>query len=296
MKKRGGRVFLLLGLILIVVVAAALLLMSRGGGFPGVAPAQPTPAPTRPPVNAVVVVKEIQPNVVLTTRNAAEYLEVRPVDAARFDPSRHLTTLDSVYNKRISSTLPLAVDTLLERTVLAEPPISYEIPTGKKGVPLLVNATSGIGHLLSPGDVVDVILLYNATVYPTTKPGQGNVAEMGPCDECPSKTLPVVKTIAQKVPVLRVVDFPAVEGRFPEDQVFLVLLGMTDQEAELVKFAELNDSASIQLVVRNYFDGVEEITTGITDKLLFDRYLPVPCPVSIEGVYPKYACAGGVVP
>ncbi len=296
MKKRGGRVFLLLGIILIVIVAAALLLMSRGGGFPGVSPAQPTPSPTRPPVDAVVVIKEIQPNTVLTARNAAEYLEVRKVDAARFDPTRHLTTLESTYNKRISSTLPLAVDTLLDRSVLVEPPISYEIPAGKKGVPLLVNATSGIGHLLSPGDVVDVILMYNVTVYPTTKPGQGNVAEMGPCEECPSKTLPVVKTVIQKVPVLRVVDYPAVEGRLPEDQVFLVLLAMSDQEAELVKFAELSDAATVQLVVRNYFDTIEEITTGITDKLLFDRYLPVPCPLAIDGVYPKYACAGGVTP
>lgn len=296
MKKRGGRVFLLLGIILIVIVAAALLLMSRGGGFPGVSPAQPTPSPTRPPVDAVVVIKEIQPNTVLTARNAAEYLEVRKVDAARFDPARHLTTLESTYNKRISSTLPLAVDTLLDRSVLVEPPISYEIPAGKKGVPLLVNATSGIGHLLSPGDVVDVILMYNVTVYPTTKPGQGNVAEMGPCEECPSKTLPVVKTVIQKVPVLRVVDYPAVEGRLPEDQVFLVLLAMSDQEAELVKFAELSDAATVQLVVRNYFDTIEEITTGITDKLLFDRYLPVPCPLAIDGVYPKYACAGGVTP
>jgi len=296
MKKRGGRIILLLVLILVVALAVGLLWLSRGGqGGLGGAP-RPTPAPTKPPVKAVVVIKELQANFVLTKDNAAEYLAVKDIPAAQFQIDRHLTAIESAYNMRISSTTPLIVDTPLERRMLAEPPFSYQIPSDKKGVAVLVDATSGVGHLLSPGDVVDVILIYDMAAVPDVKPGQGDLAEQDPCYECPPKLLHIAKTVAQNIRVLRIVEYPPVEDRFPENQVFLVVLAMTDQEAEIVKYAELVESARIELVVRSYFDTTEEITTGITDKLLLEKYLPVPCPIMVDGTYPKFACTGGVIP
>jgi len=296
MKKRGGRVILLLALILVVAVAAGLLWLSKGGQI-GIKPAQqPTPAPTKPPVKAIVVIKDLQPDFVLTQDNAAEYVALKDIPAEQFQLARNLTEIESVYNKRISSTLPLIVNTPLDRRNLAEPPLSYQIPSGRKGVPVLVNATSGVGHLIAPGDVVDVILLYDISVIPDYKLGQGELSRMEPCYECPPNLLHVVKTVAQNIKVLRVVDYPPAESRTSEQQLFLVLLAMTDQEAEIVKFAELVPQAEIQLVVRSYFDTAEEITTGITDKLLLEKYLPVPCPIMVDGTYPKFACTGGAIP
>ncbi len=301
MKRRGGRVFLLLGVLLVVVVGAVFLWMSTqeggGGGFPGLQ--QPTPAPTPTPVRVVVARRDIEPGTVLVDLN--EYVEIGPMPAQEYakSPDQYFTDVESVYLKLISTTQVIAAGKPIKREYLTSPSISYQeqLPTGQKAVAIPVDAVAGVGHLLAPGDWVDVILMYNMTVSPGPKTGQGDITNLSPFEEAAPKQLVTVKTVIQRAKVVHVITLDLVPGRTPAEHENIVVLAMNDQDAEIVKFAQMDPEAQIHLVARRFDDTGDEFTTGITTKLLIETYgLPVPSPIGIQGDYPVFPFGGGAVP
>jgi Flp pilus assembly protein CpaB len=215
-------------------------------------------------------------------------------------PDQYLLDPEEAYLKLISTTYAIPSGTAILREQLTNPPLSYQMPRNQKGVAVAVDAVSGVGRVLQAGDRVDVILMVIVTLVPEAKPGQGDPTELTPYEEAEAKEEASVKTVIQDVPVIKVIELPEVQGVTPVDQEIVVILAMRDQDAEIVKFAEMSEDAEVHLVVRRFDErGPEfsEFTTGITSKLLIETYgLPVPCPLSIEGVYPLFACGGGVVP
>jgi Flp pilus assembly protein CpaB len=302
MKRRGSRVFLLLGVLLVVIVAAVFLWMSTQGDdgvFDGLT-GSPTPAPTPVPIDVVVARRPIPPRAVIT--DTEYYLTIGGVPPNQYNarPDQYLLDPDEAYLKMISSTFTIPSGTAVLREQLTKPPLSYQMPRNQKGVAVAVDAVSGVGRVLEAGDRVDVILMVNITLIPEPKPGQGDITELSPFEEAAAKTETTVKTVIQDVAVIKVVELPEVQGVTPVDQEIVVILAMRDQDAEIVKFAEMSEDAQVHLVVRRFDErGPEfsEFTTGITSKLLIETYgLPVPCPLAIDGVYPLFACGGGVVP
>lgn len=291
MKRRSGRVFLLLGVLLVVVVGAVFLWMStsdNGDLFGGLT--EPIPSPTPLPVDIVVARRDIEPNTVIT--NTERYFRLKPFSPNEYDPTKHITDMDMTYNKMVSATMPILSGTKIMRRHLTTPPLSFQVPRGRKAVSVRVDYVSGVGQLLSRGDRVDLILLYEMTLIPEPKPGQGDVGELDPCSECPPKTASTVKTVVYDAEVLKVVDLPIRQGIPPAENEVVVVLAMSEQDAEITKFAVADEGASIHLIARRYDERGVESTTGITARILINRYgLPVPCPLSISGDYPEVNCS-----
>lgn len=307
MKRRGGRVFLLLGLLLVIIVAAVFLFMSQGGdggGLGGLFP-QPavTPSPTPEPVEVVVAITEIQPDFVITRENARQYLDIGeiPADLYAQAPSMYLTDVELAYFQQISSTHPLAEGDPIRWDMLRTPPLSYRIPDdvpSLRAVPILVDGISGIGWLLSPGDRVDIIFMYQMPVrmqerQDLTDPLTGLPIIGGLCTQCEEQRFPTVVTVAQNVQVISVETLPEVPGLLPEERKQIVVVAMQPDDAEVIQFAELDEFAQVQLVARRYNDGTELDTPGVTSQLLIQNYgLPVPCSLLIDANYPVFECSG----
>ncbi len=162
--------------------------------------------------------------------------------------------------------------------------ISCQLEAGEKAIAFQVDRTTGLNFLVQQGDHIDVVV------------SEQIPALMAP----PGDSLRTVKTVLQNKRVLYVSltnvksaqatptpsegeSQPAPAGQQPIiTSVFIVFAG-NDQDAEIIKFAQLNEqemtggSGSLTAVIRSSGDNVTEKTTGMTiDRLIADHGLIVP--------------------
>jgi pilus assembly protein CpaB len=224
---------------------------------------------------------------------------------------------DKVTLRAIQATEPLLQSDVQEAGLSLQIPASQPNEPRPKAFPLAVNNLSGVADQIKPGDVVDVLASFRFTrtyLRPSfNEQGQLIIKEESITD------LQSTKTLVQNVQVLRVVKpappaegTPTPQGAQPEappqtdasgqpvgesgaaqpnqpNQAvpgetltpgsWILVLAVTDQEAELIKLSR-EQGTGVTLVLRGRGDTAVETTVGATLDLLVSQFgLPLPEPV-----------------
>lgn len=307
--KRGGIVILLIGVIIALAAAGLLFFfLQNPTGMSNV----PTNTPTTDPGVAVIVAQVDIPANTLITDPALLGEDMIP--RTELNP-RYITNINDVVGK-LAITNIRAGDRI-EETDFTEPGLSQQIPTAEaerprpKAYSFRTNSIAGVADQIKPGDFVDVVATFSIprdVSYPTSREvdDQGQVTIQRQVGE---DFFPTTKTIVQQVQVLRIVRPGVPEGTpSPDEQQpgppetdesgqpiepteetggdtitqgsWLLVLAITDQEAELIEFA-LNTSSDISLVLRGAGDTNFEPTIGATYNLLISEF-GVPAPQSLD--------------
>lgn len=179
----------------------------------------------------------------------------------------------------------------------ADVDIAARLNPGEKAITFQVDRATGVDFLVKEGDTIDIVLSQQISVLQETADSAAN-----PDEEAPARFEAVtglenqrtVKAVLQDKRVLYVsatraqapepVDsdgdgVPDAEGEAPViDSVIIVFAG-TDQDAEVIKFAQndLSEVGTLTAVIRHADDDAVEETLGITiDQLVEEFGLRIP--------------------
>ena len=162
--------------------------------------------------------------------------------------------------------------------------IASQLRAGEKAVAFQVDRVTGLDFVLEPGDVIDLVISVDVAVVDV----DDETGETGALEGLGNQR--TVKTVLQGRRVLYVSDMGAFSGDpdaspDPEgepvvqaDQMIIIIAG-TDQDAELIKFAQrdIAELGAITVTLRAPGDDQVEQTTGVTlDRLITDYGVPVP--------------------
>jgi len=312
--RRGGRLFILLGILILVAAALAYFVLSQ--------PQNPSPelvaAPTQEIKKKIVVARiDIPANTILT--DTETFLGVIDIPESEFNsaPGQYFESTNELVNKQ--TVRQINFNDRITRSDVTEPGLSILIPTAQanqprpKAVPLSVNNLSGVADQIRPGDFVDILttIEIQRTII---RPGFGENNQIILKEE--AFTGKSVKTLIQNVQVLQVLKpavpqgtpgaeapppaaaqgppatdangqpIPAGQQQTPQSQGpqttgtfqpgdWILTLALTDQQAEIVKFS--TESGTISLALRGRGDTAVDNTVGATLSLLVSQFgLPLP--------------------
>jgi pilus assembly protein CpaB len=299
--KRSNRLVLLVGVFLAIVAFVGILLLVRQPGDSGNATNKP---PTEGPV--VVATADIP----LSTRIAADQVTTKIVpltgisSGAFTDPSQ---VIGQIARQPIASGAQITTTTLnggLTGTV-----IDVQVPLGQRAIAVRVDQISGVGTVIKNGDYVDAIIglteeqFVSIKIDPSTE-DQGIVTAPGPKGattkvllqgmQVLGALLPPVAPPAEEAPAASGAPTPPPGTTTLNEQQEIVILSVTAQQAEVIRYAQLqaNPLLSLSLILRSTDDFIDPATgqpvtpinaetTGVTLKVLLDQYGVLP-PV-IEG-------------
>jgi pilus assembly protein CpaB len=314
--RRGGRLFLVLGVVIAAIAAVLgfVFLQQQPTLSPdGTQPLQPTAVTTR---QVVVALSDIESNTVLTDTETFLAFDEIPATQYEANPDQYFTSLGELQNKL--TLRPIGVNEVITRDAVTDAGLSLQIPTAgpneprPKAYPFQVGNLTGVADQIKPGDFVDVLGSFNVT-QTFLRPG---VDEQGqPTIKEQELVGQTTKTLVQNVQVLQILrPQPAPEGTptpegappaegppqtdasgqpvgqgGPEGQGssaatslrtgnWVLILAVTDQEAEVIKYS-LEQGLGVTLVLRGRGDTAVETTTGATLDLLISEFgLPLPQP------------------
>jgi pilus assembly protein CpaB len=210
--RRGGRLFLLLGILVLVAAALAYFVLSQ--------PQSPSPdlvvAPTQEIKKKIVVARiDIPANTILT--DTETFLGVIDIPESEFNSAQgqYFESTNDLVNKQ--TVRQINFNERITRSDITEPGLSILIPTAQanqprpKAVPVLVDSLSGVADQVRPGDFVDILttIEIQRTII---RPGFGeNNQIIFKEDAITGKS---VKTLIQNVQVLQILK-PAVPAGTP---------------------------------------------------------------------------------
>ena len=293
--KRSNRLVLLIGIFLALVAFVLVLFTLQNGSGPASGP-----EPSAQTTTTVVIAALDLP---LGTKLTAESLttETRPITER---PADSYTSPADVIGQTVRQTV--SKGQLITSTVIngdSGSITTLEVPAGYVAVSVLVDQTTGVGTLIKPGDHVDVVTgITTAERVPLVTDLNGDYIKVD--DSLYNHT--TVKVLAQGLQVLgtllppiQATGDPAASaapdgGTSLTFQQQIVVLAATLQQAEVLKFAQMD--GDISLVLRSMADcrnpdgtpaecPIIE-TTGITLRILVDKYGVVP-PQVIQVVQPE---------
>jgi Flp pilus assembly protein CpaB len=283
--KRSNRLILLIGLFL-AVVAFILIVVFLGGGGGGGGPAgQPTK------VDQVYAKTDIPLGTLVTNTNYTSLFEEKTVDQSDAIPG-------------VITDINLTIGQTVRQEVFDEQPITTEVfggaasvrvPPGMRGVAIQVDQVTGVGTLIKTGDWVDVVVGFPGENFPVvqTDPETDQIQPVAGLNGTSVKLLihqlqvigtllPPPPTDAQGEPVE---GEPTLTG-----QQEIVIVAVNAQQAEIIKFAQMQGTISLALRSIEDFQGaitpIPEVTTGIILKGLVDVYGVLP-PELIETTVPE---------
>jgi pilus assembly protein CpaB len=296
--KRSNRLVLLIGVFLAIVAFVGILLLSSGGGGGTTTPEEPTELPT-------VLAKVDIP---LGTRIQANQLEVKnlPVtgrDATALgDPSQ---AVGKIARQSVAAGGQVTAATFQSEGNI----LTVEVPPTRRAISVQVDQVTGVGTVIKTGDFVDMVVGFTGDKFP--------VITLDPQDETFTVVSGInstsVKVLLQGMQVLGTLLPPpeqtegtqGQEGEQPAEgeqgttltgQQQIVILSVDAQQAEIIKFAQLD--GSISLLLRSADDFIDpttgeiipggplaDATSGIILKSLVDTYGVLP-PELVETVLP----------
>ncbi len=277
--KRSNRLMLLVGVLLAVVAFGGVLMFGSRSGNSG--PAAPQN------VSVVTALREIPLGTVLVIEDlgTAEMPTTEAVDTFR-DPA---TLVGRVVRRTVLAAQPFTSSDFTSGSVNALD-VTTGLAAGQRAMAVPVNSLSGVGSLVQAGDYVDVMLAVTDQPDPNKAPV---VAEFRDAEGLPVTKLQdewlnntTVKVLVQNVQVLGTI-LPTV-GTEPSQQESepqsITILSVTPQQAELIRFAQLD--GNLYLLLRSPEDvGTEDVdTTGITLRELVDRWGVLPPRVIITRI------------
>jgi Flp pilus assembly protein CpaB len=192
------------------------------------------------------------------------------------------------------------VGRVVRRTVLTGQPLTsadfetdvavnlgQSLQSGLRAMAIPLSRVNSVGALLQTGDYVDVLLSLeeNDGLNPivVTNPNAGTSVDGSVADPYISIDAYVnnttVKVVVQNVQVLatisRSTDDAADQNGAPQPDL-IVVLAVTPQQAEVVRFAQLDGNVSLVLRASGDADAADTSTTGITLKQLVDYWGVLP--------------------
>ena len=294
--KRSNRLILLIGVFLAALAFVFIIVILSGGG------GGPTPGSTAAPpskIATVVAAKDIPLGItirkdMLTTQQLGPDAR-KP--GAYVDPS---AVIGKVARATILTGQQVALSDFLESTV------NFQCPAGLACMAVQVDQVSGVGTLIKTGDFVDMVAGVSTgdSKFPVLDP-LTNALVPGPnYDHTSIKTLiqgiQVVSTLLPPPPAAETgaaspAPAPAAGGGTAlNGQQEIVILALTTQQAEVVKFAQMD--GSITLALRSPKDFVDASgnpiipdatkTTGVILKTLLLNYGVLP-PEQVFTVHPS---------
>lgn len=290
--KRSNRLVILVGVLLAVLAFVGIVILLNQGTTPGQAETLKT---------KVLVAKQA---IDIGTKVTPDLVEVKEVEPAAVsgtplgDPSQ-------VGGRPAIVAVPagsqVSKETFGAGNVLVD--ISSQLKAGEKAVTLQLDRTTGVDFLVKPGDLIDVVISQDVQVLQPAADSTDQNPRFEPVAGLTNAR--TVKTVLQNKRVLYVsqsratqtaaTPSPGTEGTTQAQQftesVIIVFAG-TDQDAELVKFAQrdLNEKGAMTVTIRATDDTAVEETTGLTIDSLVSKY-GLPVPGIVEQVGPSTAPA-----
>lgn len=319
--RRGGRTFLLLGILILIVGALAFFVLSQ----PNLSNQPLTPEPTQELKRKIVIARiDIPNNTVITDTEG--FLTTAEIPESEFAAAagQYFTNQSELANKQTLRSI--SFNEKIRKADVTDPGLSIQIPTALanqprvKAIPFQVNNLTGVADQIKPSDFVDVLASF-IVKRTYLRPGYGEnnqiIIKEEPFDAQTTKTLLQniqVLQIRKPAPPPEGTPTPGgagaapAEGGPPQTDAngqpvqpgqgggeaggaqpagntfqpgnWLLVLAVTDQQAEVLKFA-LEQSTGITLVLRGRGDSAVETTTGATFDLLVSQYgVPIPQPIA----------------
>jgi Flp pilus assembly protein CpaB len=298
--RRSNRLVLLVGIFLAIVAFVGILLLSGQGrdiGTPTV-----TPNPNGPVVKAIA-------DIPMSTRIRADQVQVDIVPVTSILPGA-FTDVSQVVGQVARA--PIAATAQVTSQAINPPQgviTNINCPVSLRCMAVQVDQVSGVGTVIKTGDYVDMVVGIAADKFPviTINPTDDSIQVLAGLNNTS------VKLLLQGLQVMGTLLPPAAPpansgtatpppttGGGPttlNGQAQIVILAVTAQQAEVVKFAQLD--GSVTLALRSIDDFVDPATgqplpptsaetTGIILKTLVDSYGVLP-PELVQTVTPGLA-------
>lgn len=292
--KRSNRLIILIGILLAVVAFVGVLILGSGGGGGGGGGA--TPPPT---VKVVTAKVDIGLGTVVTADMLStkdENSDLVPVNAVT-EPKSILgvPVRQAVYAGQVMQTSMFSA-----AGVSSSAEILKNLEPGFRAMAVQVDQVTGVGTIIQPGDRVDVVIAFEDSdaKFPvvaegaTTREGVPlqDVRNFKVIDDLLSNTS--IKVLVQNSKVLgTLLPPPAAEATGQQaspppastsdqvaltGQVQIVILQLTAQQVELVRFAQLDGNLSLVLRATGDKDVPPDVTTGITLFELVEKWGVLP--------------------
>lgn len=280
--KRSNRLILLIGFFLAAVAFVGIvLLLGSGDNNP--------PGPDATMTTYIVTTADVPLGATIT----ADLVTTQEVKITE-KPVGAYTLASEVIGRTVTTQLTKGqlVDANAFSTSTVNPEIARLLDPGRRAMSIQVDQVSGVGTLIKPGDRVDVVVgITGADKFPvvTTDPQTDQVTLV------PGLNATSVKAIIQNLEVVGTLlpPPPAQEGNQGNTgtapslngQAQIVILSVSAQEAEVLRFGQMD--GTITLVLRSPEDkeAPSEETTGITLRRLVDGWAVIP-PQIVETVLP----------
>lgn len=281
--KRSNRLILLIGFLLAAVAFVSVVLL-LGGERPA------NEGAVDPTMTTVVVAAADVPLGTTITAAMVATQDVRTTEK----PAGAYTLTSEVIGRTVTTQLTRGqlVDANAFSTTTIDPDIARLLDPGRRAMSVEVTHISGVGLLIKPGDRVDVVIGITGAGFPVvTVDEQAEVvtpvADLNPTSvKAIIQNLEVVGTLLPAPPVAEGQAPPAGPTSAGPPGTQLVILGVTAQQAEVLRFAQTLESP-VTLILRSPEDAEapDQATTGITLRQLVDGWAVIP-PEIIEAVLP----------
>lgn len=295
--RRSNRLVLLVGVFLAIIAFVGIILLSQGGGGGG-GERNPTPNPNGPVLVATA-------DIPMSSRIRADQVTVQTVPVTTILPGA-FTDPSQV------------VGQVARQPVVSGSQITQQITNPQQGVitnitcpvtlrcmSLQVDQVTGVGTVIKTGDYVDMVVGLTADKFPviTLNPTDNSIQVLAGLNNTSVKLLlqglQVMGTLLPPAapPANGTASAPPTTQGGPttlNGQSQIVVLAVSAQQAEVLKFAQLD--GSISLALRSPDDFIDPATgqplppttaetTGVTLKVLVDNYGVLP-PELVQTVTP----------
>lgn len=297
--KRSNRLIILIGILLAVVAFVGVLILGSGGGGTGGGGATP------PPTVKVVTAKV---DIALGTVVSADMLSTKD-ENSDLVPVNAVTEPKSIVGVPVRQTVyagqVMQTSMFSAAGVSSSVEILKNLEPGFRAMAVQVDQVTGVGTIIQPGDRVDVVIAFEDTDAkfpvvaegPTTREGVPlqDVRNFKVIDDTLNNTS--IKVLVQNSKVLGTLLPPPPEqtgqqaSPAPESssgevaltgQQQIVILQLTAQQVELVRFAQLDGNLSLVLRATGDKDAPPDVTTGITLFELVEKWGVLPGNLTIQ--------------
>jgi pilus assembly protein CpaB len=296
--KRSNRLVLLVGVFLAIVAFIGILLLQGGGGQRPPETTVPTELPT------VIATQDIP----LGTAIRADQVttEVKSVEARDLDA---FGDTSQVIGKIVRQ--PVVAGAAITATTLSGGQqgqiLDIQCPPTQRCMAVQVDQVSGVGTVIKTGDYVDMVVGFDVAVLSPDASGTGFTVVPGIDGTTVKLILQGLQVMGTLLPPTTAAPPPAEgqpaasPGTVLSGQQEIVILSVSAQQAEVIKFAQLKASAppsGITLVLRSASDFIDpatelpfpngpvpDTTSGIIFRVLVEEYGVLP-PNIIEVVLP----------
>jgi Flp pilus assembly protein CpaB len=276
---------LVLGVVLALVAFGAVLMFGSGGSQPA-APATVSVATT---TVAVPIGTPLDPSMMALT-------DVPVADGALGFQNTDVL-VGRVVRQTLSAGTVLTPSVFLSSGVTNAVDVTQALKPGQVGISVSTDSLTGVGGLIQDGDFVDVVLSESVKIVINTPKGGSSSSNGSPftsLGDVANNTS--VKVLVQNVQVIGHAAAAAnPDGSAQVDPntgqpiagVQVLILSVTPQQAEIIRFGQTDADAKLGLILRAPTDesAPDVDTTGITLRELVDKYGVLP-PQTITVDYP----------